>query len=37
LYEKSQSKLNNKTDELEVIKRYLVEVLEEVDKFKKTG
>jgi hypothetical protein len=33
----SQSKLNNKTDELEAIKRYLVEVLEEVDKFKKTG
>jgi hypothetical protein len=37
LYEKSQSKLNNKTDELEAIKKYLVEVLEELDKYKKTG
>jgi len=32
LYEESQLKLNNKTDELEA--RYLHEVLKEVDKFK---
>jgi hypothetical protein len=36
LYEESQSKLNDSTDELEAIKKYLNEVLEEVDKFRKT-
>ena len=36
LYEDSQLKLNNKTDELEAMKRYLHEVLKEVDKFKQT-
>jgi hypothetical protein len=35
LYEESQSKLNNTTDELEAMKKYLSEVLEEVDRFKK--
>jgi len=35
LYEESQSKLNDTTDELEAMKKYLYEVLEEVDKFKK--
>jgi hypothetical protein len=35
LYEKSQLKLNDTTDELEAMKKYLHEVLEEVDKFKK--
>jgi two-component system sensor histidine kinase VicK len=35
LYEESQSKLIDTTDELETIKKYLNEVLEEVDKFKK--
>lgn len=36
LYEESQSKLNDTTDELEAMKQYLNEVLEEVDKFRKT-
>jgi hypothetical protein len=36
LYEESRSKLNDTTDELEAIKKYLNEVLEEVDKFRKT-
>jgi hypothetical protein len=36
LYEKSQSKLNDTTDELEIMKRYVNEVLEEMDKFKKS-
>ena len=36
LYEDSQLKLNNKTDELEATKKYLHEVLKEVDKFKQT-
>lgn len=36
LYEDSQLKLNDKTDELEAMKRYLHEVLKEVDKFKQT-
>jgi hypothetical protein len=36
LYEDSQLKLNNKTDELEAMKGYLHEVLKEVDKFKQT-
>jgi hypothetical protein len=36
LYEDSQLKLNTKTDELEAMKRYLHEVLKEVDKFKQT-
>lgn len=35
LYEESQLKLNDTADELEAMKRYLHEVLEEVDKFKK--
>ena len=35
LYQESQRKLNNTTDELVVMKKYLNEVLEEVDKFKK--
>jgi hypothetical protein len=37
LYDKSQSKLNDTTDELEAMKKYLNEVLEEVDKFRKTS
>jgi two-component system sensor histidine kinase VicK len=36
LYKESQSRLSSKTDELEAMKQYLNEVLEEVDKFKKT-
>ena len=36
LYEKSQSKLSDTTDELEIMKRYVNEVLEEMDKFKKS-
>ena len=36
LYKESQSKLNDTTDELEAMKKYLNEVLEEVDKFRKT-
>ena len=36
LYEDSQLKLNNKTDGLEAMKKYLHEVLKEVDKFKQT-
>jgi hypothetical protein len=35
MYKKSQLKLNDTTDELEAMKRYLHEVLEEVDRFKK--
>lgn len=35
LYEESQSRLNDTTDELESIKKYLNEVLQEVDKFRK--
>ena len=35
LYEKSQSKLNDTTDELESMKKYVKEVLEEMDKLKK--
>ncbi|MGB7662896.1 MAG: hypothetical protein WBL67_09180 [Nitrososphaeraceae archaeon] len=35
LYEESDSKLNDATDELESMKKYLHEALEEVDKFKK--
>jgi two-component system, OmpR family, sensor histidine kinase VicK len=36
LYEESQLKLSETTDELEAMKRYVHEVLEEVDKYKKT-
>jgi two-component system, OmpR family, sensor histidine kinase VicK len=36
LYEKSQLKLSDTTDELETIKKYVKEVLEEMDRFKKT-
>jgi len=36
LYKKSQLKLHDTTDELEAMKRYLHEVLKEVNKFKKT-
>jgi two-component system sensor histidine kinase VicK len=36
LYEDSQLKLNDKIDELEAMKGYLYEVLNEVDKFKQT-
>ena len=36
-YDESQSKLNDTTDELEVMKKYLNEVLEEIDKFRKTS
>ena len=36
LYEDSQLKLNDKIDELEAMKRYLHEVLKEVDRFKQT-
>ncbi len=36
LYDESRSKLNDTTDELEAMKRYLNEVLQEVDKFRKT-
>ena len=36
LYEKSQSKLNDTTYELEIMKRYVNEVLEEMDRFKKS-
>jgi hypothetical protein len=36
LYEESQSKLSDTTDELEIMKRYVNEVLEEMDKFKKS-
>ena len=35
LYENSQSKLSDTTDELETMKKYVKEVLEEMDKFKK--
>ena len=35
LYEESQSKLSDTTDELETMKKYVKEVLEEMDKFKK--
>jgi hypothetical protein len=35
LYQESQRKLNNTIDELVAMKKYLNEVLEEVDKFKK--
>ena len=35
LYQESQRKLNNTTDELVAMKEYLDEMLEEVDKFKK--
>lgn len=34
LYEESDSKLNDATDELEAMKKYLHEALEEVDKFR---
>jgi hypothetical protein len=34
LYEESQSKLNDMTDELEAMKKYVKEVLKGVDKFK---
>jgi hypothetical protein len=37
LYDESQSKLNDTTDELEAMKKYLNEVLEEIDKFRKTS
>ena len=36
LYEESQSKLSDTTDELETMKKYVKEVLEEMDKFKKS-
>ncbi|MGB8087486.1 MAG: hypothetical protein WCF07_14460, partial [Nitrososphaeraceae archaeon] len=36
LYEQSQSKLSDTTDELETMKKYVKEVLEEMDKFKKS-
>jgi two-component system, OmpR family, sensor histidine kinase VicK len=36
LYEESQSKLSDTTDELEAMKKYVKEVLEEIDSFKKT-
>ena len=35
MYEESQSKLSDTTDELETMKKYVKEVLEEMDKFKK--
>jgi vacuolar-type H+-ATPase subunit I/STV1 len=35
-YEESQSRLSNTTDELESMKKYVKEVLEEVDKFKRS-
>ena len=35
-YEKLQSKLSDTTDELEIMKRYVNEVLEEMDKFMKS-
>jgi hypothetical protein len=35
-YEESQSKLSDTTDELEYMKKYVKEVLEEMDKFKKS-
>jgi hypothetical protein len=34
LYDESQSKLNDTTDELEAMKKYLNEVIQEVDKFR---
>lgn len=37
LYEESQSKLSDTTDELESMKKYVKEVLEEIDKFKKSS
>ncbi len=36
LYEESQSKLSDTTDELESMKKYVKEVLEEMDKFKRS-
>ena len=36
LYEESRSKLSDTTDELESMKKYVKEVLEEMDKFKKS-
>ena len=36
LYEKSHSKLSDATDELESMKKYVKEVLEEMDKFQKS-
>ena len=36
LYEKSQSKLSDTTDELESMKKYVKEVLKEMDRFKKS-
>jgi hypothetical protein len=36
LYEQSQAKLSDTTDELETMKKYVKEVLEEIDKFKKS-
>ena len=36
LYEESQSKLSNTADELESMKKYVKEVFEEMDKFKKS-
>jgi two-component system, OmpR family, sensor histidine kinase VicK len=35
MYEQSQSKLSDTTDELETMKKYVKEVLEEMDRFKK--
>ena len=35
MYEESQSKLSDTTDELETMKKYVKEVLEEMDRFKK--
>lgn len=37
LYDESQSKLNDTADEIEAMKKYLNEVLEEIDKFRKTS
>jgi chromosome segregation ATPase len=36
LYEESQSKLSDTSDELESMKKYVKEVLKEMDKFKKS-
>lgn len=36
LYEKSQSKLSDTTDGLESMKKYVKEVLKEIDRFKKS-
>ncbi|MGA7370444.1 MAG: hypothetical protein WBX01_15045 [Nitrososphaeraceae archaeon] len=37
LYDESQSKLNDTVDEIEAMKRYLNDMLEEIDKLRKTS